>query len=193
MEEQESFSFEEEEDKSFNSEDFEKMKIPLEQEDTNIRVDQEYKIGKSDKYLSGLGCSIGRDENNKFLIHATIIGPNNTPFYGGFYKLKIQFPSDYPKYPPEVYFVTQIFHPNVYSDGKICIEILNNWNSNYSIIDILDAIYILLINPNEESPANWEAQKLIIEDKKCEKEGKDNPHNYEKMASEWNSKYAYPV
>ena len=57
MSESESVSFEEE-DKSLNSDDFEKMKIKLEQNDTNIRVDQEYKIAKSDKHLSSLGCSV---------------------------------------------------------------------------------------------------------------------------------------
>ena len=192
MSESESVSFEEE-DKSLNSDDFEKMKIKLEQNDTNIRVDQEYKIAKSDKHLSSLGCSVGRDENNKFLINATIIGPKNTPFYGGFYKLKIEFPSNYPKSSPKIYFVTKIFHPNVYSDGKICIDVINNWDSNYSIIDILDAVYILLLYPNEDSAANYEAEKMIKEDKKYEKEGKANPHNYEKRAREWNSQYAYPI
>ena len=34
---------------------------------------------------------------------------------------------------------------------------------------------------------------MIKEDKKCEKEGKANPHNYEKRAREWNSQYAYPI
>jgi len=192
MSDSESVSFEEE-DKSFNSEDFEKMKVSLEKKDTDLRVDQEYKLAKSDKYLSSLGCSVGRDENNKFLINATIIGPKNTPFYGGFYKLRITFPKEYPTNYPSVYFDTKIFHPNVYSDGRICIDVVNNWNPDYSIIDILEAVYILLVNPNEGSPANSEAGNLIKNDKKCVEDGKPNPHTYEKKASEWNSLYAYPV
>ena len=161
MSDSESVSFEEE-DKSFTSEDFKKMAVSLEQKDQIIRVDQEYKLAKSDKYLSSLGCSIGRDENNKNLVKATIIGPEKTPFYGGFYKLNIKFPENYPSNAPSVLFDTKIFHPNVYDNGSICIEVLNNWNPNYSIIDILEAIYILLVTPNENSPANKEAGKINL-------------------------------
>ena len=192
MSDSESVSFEEE-DKSFTSEDFKKMAVSLEQKDQIIRVDQEYILAKSDKYLSSLGCSIGRDENNKNLVKATIIGPEKTPFYGGFYKLNIKFPENYPSNAPSVLFDTKIFHPNVYDNGSICIEVLNNWNPNYSIIDILEAIYILLVTPNENSPANKEAGNMIKNDKQCVKDGKPNPHTYEKKASEWNSKYAYPI
>lgn len=59
--------------------------------------------------------------------------------------------------------------------------------------NILETIYILLVNPNEDSPTNEEARTLIKNDKKCVKDGKPNPHTYEKKASEWNSKYAYPI
>jgi len=192
MEDSESISYEED-DKSLDSDDLEKMEVKLEQDDRLVRIDQEYKLAKSDLFLSNKGCSIGRNENNKDVIKATIIGPKNSPFYGGFYKLAINFTENYPASAPLVKFETKIFHPNVYDDGKICIAIINNWKSDYSIVHILSAIYILLENPYEGSPANEEAGTMIKNDKKLEKEGKPNPHTYEKKASEWNSKYAFPV
>lgn len=179
--------------KSYTSEELKAMIVDLEQNDREVRIEQEYNLAKSDQNLASLGCSIGRNDNNKDIINATIIGPEKTPFYGGFYKLKIEFPPSFPASAPYVYFETKIFHPNVYSDGKICIEVVNSWNSNYSIIDILESVYLLLVKPNEGSPANSEAGKMIIDDLKCEKNGKPNPHTYEKKASEFNSKYAYPV
>ena len=179
--------------KSYTSEELKAMTVDLEQNDRKVRIEQEYNLAKSDQNLASLGCSIGRNDNNKDIINATIIGPEKTPFYGGFYKLKIEFPPSFPASAPYVYFETKIFHPNVYSDGKICIEVVNSWNSNYSIIDILESVYLLLVKPNEGSPANSEAGKMIIDDLKCEKNGKPNPHTYEKKASEFNSKYAYPV
>lgn len=71
----------EEEDKSFTSEDFKKMTVELEQKDKIIRVDQEYKLTKSDKYLSSLGYSVYRDKNNKLII-VSILGPEKNPFFG---------------------------------------------------------------------------------------------------------------
>jgi len=179
--------------KSYTSEELKAMDVALVQNDRESRIEQEYNLAKSDQNLASLGCSIGRNDNNKNIINATIIGPEKTPFYGGFYKLKIEFPSNFPASAPYVYFETKIFHPNVYSNGKICIEVVNSWNSNYSIIDILESVYLLLVKPNETSPANSEAGKMIKDDLECVKNGKPNPHTYEKKASEFNSKYAYPV
>lgn len=186
-------SFSEDEDRSYTSEDLKAMEIQLEQKDRDVRIEQEYKYAKSDRYLASLGCSIGRNDNENDLIRATIIGPEKTPFYGGFYKLKIKFPNSYPSSAPQVSFETKIFHPNVYSSGNICIEVVSNWNSNYSIIDILQAVYLLLVKPNEDSPANSEAGTMIKNDKKAVEEGKPNPHTYENEASKWNSQYAYPI
>jgi ubiquitin-protein ligase len=71
--------------------------------------------------------------------------------------------------------------------------VINHWNSNYSIIDILEAVYLLLVHPNENSPANVEAGEMIKNDLQCVKDKKPNPHTYEKKASEINAKYAYPI
>ena len=180
-------------DKSYTSAELKAMEITLEKNDRDVRIEQEYQLAKTDKYLTTLGCSIGRNDNDKNIITATIIGPEKTPFYGGFYKLKIEFTSSFPTSAPNVFFETKIFHPNVYSDGKICIEVINSWNSNHSVIDILESVYLLLVKPNEDSPANSEAGNMIKNDLKCVKEGKPNPKTYEKKASEYNSKYAYPI
>ena len=69
--------------------------------------------------------------------------------------------------PPDVRFCTSIFHPNVYNDGKICLDILNNqWSSIFDVRTILESIQSLLGNPNPNSPANAEAARLFIENKK---------------------------
>lgn len=40
---------------------------------------------------------------------------------GGIFSLKIQFSERYPDKPPRVRFTCDMFHPNVYADGNICI------------------------------------------------------------------------
>ena len=79
----------------------------------------------------------------------------------------MEFTEEYPVKPPDVRFYTSVFHPNVYNDGKICLDILNNqWSSIFDVRTILESIQSLLDNPNPTSPANTEAARLFTENKK---------------------------
>lgn len=55
------------------------------------------------------------NENDLYNWEAIIFGPENTPWEGGVFKLKLKFTDDYPTKPPTIIFKTKIFHPN----GKI--------------------------------------------------------------------------
>ncbi|KAI5191192.1 ubiquitin-conjugating enzyme E2 A [Nematocida minor] len=97
---------------------------------------------------------------------AIIFGPEDTPFEEGVFELKIQFTESYPQHPPEVSFITEIFHPNVYPNGELCLDILKNrWNSAYGIGQVLLCIQSLLNDPNTDSPANSEASELYLNNK----------------------------
>ena len=55
-----------------------------------------------------------------------------------------------------------MFHPNIYNDGSICLDILQNmWSPVYDISSILTSIQSLLCDPNPLSPANNEAAELF--------------------------------
>jgi ubiquitin-conjugating enzyme E2 A len=78
----------------------------------------------------------------------------------------MKFSEDYPSHPPEVAFKTPIFHPNVYRNGDICLDILkSNWSPVFDVSNILVSIQSLLNDPNPKSPANGEAAKLFEEDR----------------------------
>ena len=53
-----------------------------------------------------------------------MLGPPDTPYSGGVFKLEILLPERYPFEPPKLRFVTQIYHPNVDEGGRICLDIL---------------------------------------------------------------------
>jgi len=106
-------------------------------------------------------------ENNIMKWNAVIFGPEDTPWEGGTFKLSLEFTEDYPNKGPTVKFLSKMFHPNVYADGAICLDILGNqWSPIYDIAAILTSIQSLLTDPNPNSPANTEAAKLFQENKR---------------------------
>uniref|UniRef100_A0AAZ1XGT9 UBC core domain-containing protein n=1 Tax=Oreochromis aureus TaxID=47969 RepID=A0AAZ1XGT9_OREAU len=106
-------------------------------------------------------------ENNIMLWNAVIFGPVGTPFEDGTFKLLIEFSEEYPNKPPTVRFVSRMFHPNVYADGSICLDILQNrWSPTYDVSSILTSIQSLLDEPNPNSPANSQAAQLYQENKR---------------------------
>jgi ubiquitin-conjugating enzyme E2 A len=55
----------------------------------------------------------------------------------------------------------------VYADGSICLDILQrNWSPTYDVCAILTSIRSLLNDPNPNSPANSEAAKLFVENRR---------------------------
>ena len=98
---------------------------------------------------------------------AVIFGADDTLWEGGVFRLQLEFTDDYPNKPPEVWFRTPMFHPNIYNDGKICLDILQKaWTQMYDVYAIMTSIRSLLTDPNPDSPANNEAAKLFKEDTK---------------------------
>lgn len=96
----------------------------------------------------------------------------------------MHFEEQYPNKPPGVKFISQMFHPNVYGTGELCLDILQNrWSPTYDVAAILTSIqrYVqcpmssnapltnsssLLNDPNTSSPANVEASNLYKDNRK---------------------------
>ncbi|KAF5957625.1 hypothetical protein HYC85_004850, partial [Camellia sinensis] len=113
------------------------------------------------------GISGAPQDNNITIWNAVIFGPDDTPWDGGTFKLTLQFTEDYPNKPPTVRFVSRMFHPNIYADGSICLDILQNqWSPIYDVAAILTSIQSLLCDPNPNSPANSEAARMFSENKR---------------------------
>jgi ubiquitin-conjugating enzyme E2 A len=98
---------------------------------------------------------------------ATIFGPEGTEWDGGVFRLTVCFPDDYPIHAPDVRFLPPYpFHPNIYANGKICIDILqHNWSAAYELASVLTSVQALLIDPNPQSPANNEAAVLFSDNR----------------------------
>ena len=112
------------------------------------------------------GISAGPiDDSNMFLWEASISGPEDSPYEGGFFQLKIDFPKDYPYKSPNVEFCTKIFHPSVRKDGRICCHaapIRDNWSPEISIVNILQSIQTKLKSPDKDCYENVEAHDALV-------------------------------
>ncbi|MDA4133349.1 MAG: hypothetical protein OK454_09555 [Thaumarchaeota archaeon] len=69
------------------------------------------------------------------------MGPADTPFEDGTFRLVMHFEEQYPNKPPSVKFISQMFHPNVYATGELCLDILQNrWSPTYDVAAVLTSI-----------------------------------------------------
>ena len=59
-------------------------------------------------------------------------------FAGGVFFLNIHFPTDYPFKPPKFAFTTRIYHPNINSNGAICLDILRSqWSPALTVSKVI--------------------------------------------------------
>lgn len=126
-------------------------------------------------------CSAGPVGDDLFHWQATIMGPPDSPYQGGVFFLNIHFPTDYPFKPPKVSFITRIYHPNINSNGSICLDILRSqWSPALTISKVLLSICSLLTDPNPDDPLVPEIARVYKTDRE----------KYTKLAREWTGKYA---
>ncbi|TVT97369.1 hypothetical protein EJB05_57368, partial [Eragrostis curvula] len=123
-------------------------------------------------------CPVGED---MFHWQATIMGPSDSPFAGGVFLVSIHFPPDYPFKPPKVAFKTKVFHPNINSNGSICLDILKEqWSPALTVSKVLLSICSLLTDPNPDDPLVPEIAHMYKVDR----------NKYETTARSWTQKYA---
>ena len=98
-------------------------------------------------------CSAGPEGEDLYRWQATIMGPSGSPYEGGVFYLRIEFPRDYPFKPPKVVFLTRIYHCNINSGGGICLDILKDqWSPALTVSKVLLSICSLMDDPNPDDP-----------------------------------------
>ena len=128
-------------------------------------------------------CSAGPEGDDMFKWEGFILGPTESPYHGGVFKLRIQFPVDYPFKPPHLQFTTKIYHPNINGAGLICLDILKQqWSPALTISKVLLSITSLLTDPNPDDPFVPEIAHQY----------KTNRAKYEVEARAWTNRFASP-
>ncbi|KAL8041169.1 hypothetical protein ABFX02_10G149300 [Erythranthe guttata] len=110
------------------------------------------------------GIKVGVNDDNFSIIFADIEGPAGTPYENGTFRMKLILSHDFPHSPPKGYFLTKIFHPNIASNGEICVNALKkDWSPSLGLRHVLIVIRCLLIEPFPESALNEQAGKMLLE------------------------------
>lgn len=109
-----------------------------------------------------LSCSstifLRRDTDRLDIMKALITGPADTPYANGCFEFDIYFPPSYPNTPLNINLETTgrntvRFNPNLYSDGKVCLSLLNTWygspeerwTSHSSVLQVLVSIQSMVL------------------------------------------------
>jgi len=119
--------------------------------------------------VEGFKVDLVNDEN-LFEWNVWIAGPPGTEYEGGVFKANMTFPEEYPNAPPKMKFASDMWHPNVYPDGGVCISILHTpdpmnpqereeetWRPIQTVESVLVSVCSMLADPNFSSPANVDA------------------------------------
>ena len=158
------------------------------------RIQREFNLCQNDSDLTQIGCSFGLEQENNFNVwKVSMLGPQNTPYQGGVFIIKVYFPNEYPSKGAEFRFTNKIYHLNVdwknqNSLGHICLSSLNEWHTTgrvkakpcYGVKQALFDIFCLFYNQGIESPY----------DEAIAKQYKEKRQEFDAMAKEWTKKYA---
>lgn len=109
-------------------------------------------------------------------------GPPDTPYEGGHYEVDIRITAEYPFKPPEMRFITKIWHPNVSSQtGAICLDTLGaQWSPVLTLKSALISLQSLLSSPEPKDPQDAEVASMLI----------SRPEEFKHVAREWAQRYA---
>ncbi|KAI5120628.1 hypothetical protein M0805_009388 [Coniferiporia weirii] len=123
---------------------------------------------------SEFSAGLKGDGDNLLEWRVTIFGD------GGIFPADLIFTTGFPEEPPTMRFVVDMWHPNIYHDGRVCISILHppeddqygyedageRWRPVHSIESIVMSVMSLIFAdvPNTDSPANVDAAKQVRED-----------------------------
>ena len=151
-------------------------------------IREEWDLLRKSGLLYQISCTAGpirtKGIYNLFKWKALMKAPNNSPYSGYAFQFEIDFPQDYPNSAPKVYCKTNVYHMNINSDGRVCVDSVNSeWNKAKNINTVLKSIFVIFKKPNPDSPYKSDIAELF----------KNNMSLYEKNVKEHCEKYAIKI
>lgn len=115
--------------------------------------------------------------------HVIFKGPQDTPYAGGMWRIRVELPDQYPIKSPSIGFVNKIYHPNIDEcSGSVCLDVINQtWSPMFGLLNIFENFLPHLLRySNPSDPLNSEASNLMVKD----------PKKYNEVVKEYVKRYA---
>mmetsp|Transcript_22693 Transcript_22693/g.52934 ORF Transcript_22693/g.52934 Transcript_22693/m.52934 type:complete len:184 (+) Transcript_22693:13-564(+) len=107
-------------------------------------------------------CELSFPDPNDLMNFLVVIKPDEGYWKGGRFDFKFEIAADYPHAAPKVLCTTRVYHPNIDTDGKVCLNILReDWRPVLDINVVINGLLFLFLEPNPEDPLNKEAAELL--------------------------------
>lgn len=146
------------------------------------RMKREFELLQNDP-PHGVGAWPSGDSMTQ--LESSMTGPEDSPFAGGTFRLSVEVTQRYPFEAPKIRFLTKIYHPNIDSGGRICLDTLKmpphgTWVPSMNISTTLQHIRLLMATPNADDGLMPEITAQY----------KSNKRLFEKTAKEWTVRHA---
>lgn len=122
------------------------------------------------------------ENDNIYHWKLAINGPADTVYADGAFLLHIKISKEYPLAKPEFTMITKIYHPNITSNGAMCLSTLDDWKATTSISQVLIELEEILRSPNIDNPL----VPIIANQYKTDRT------KFDLIAKEYTKKYAMP-
>jgi len=129
------------------------------------------RLGKELQDIRASNLKVFRDINvdeTNILQWMGLIVPESAPYNKGAFRIRIDFPAEYPFKPPKITFQTKIYHPNIDEKGQVCLPIISpeNWKPATRTDQVIQALVSLVSDPEPEHPLRADLAEEYTKDKK---------------------------
>ena len=129
------------------------------------------RVGKELTEMQQSGIKIFRDitaDEANILQWSGLIVPQCPPYNNGAFKIKIDFPAEYPFKPPKITFQTKIYHPNIDTKGQVYLPFISaeNWKPATKTEQVIKALVALVHIPQPDHALREDLAKECLKEKK---------------------------
>uniref|UniRef100_A0AC34R347 UBC core domain-containing protein n=1 Tax=Panagrolaimus sp. JU765 TaxID=591449 RepID=A0AC34R347_9BILA len=127
------------------------------------------------------GVNLGPINDNLYEWMIVVDGPSTTVYEGGLFFVEITIPTDYPFNPPSIKFRTRIYHPNIDSQGRVCVDLISgNWTPQKTMHTVIEGIVSLLHHCQPEDALVPAIGEMYM----------NNIQEFERIARMWTKRYS---